>query len=71
MFSTGCVHPPGLGFKQSALTMYGLAACSLGSTKKPEQTFKQHATVPSHLSAKGKLPLYSHCLSETALRSKK
>jgi hypothetical protein len=37
----------------------------------PEQTFTQHATVPSFLSIEGKLLLYSHRLSETAPRSKK
>src|SRR5579859_1150376 len=63
--SSGGVDPPGLGFKQSALTLCGLTACS------HEQTFTQHAIVPSYLSAKGKLLPYSPCLSETALRSKK
>jgi hypothetical protein len=71
MFSPGCVYPPGLGFKQSALTMYGLAACSFDSANESEQTFTQHAIVPSYLSAEGKLLLYSLCLSETALCSKK
>ena len=37
----------------------------------PRQTFTQHAIVPPSLSVEGKLLLYSHCLSETAQRSKR
>jgi hypothetical protein len=70
-FSPDDVHPPRLGFKQSALTMYGLAACLFGPGIGPRQTFTQHAIVPSSLSVEGKLLLYSRCLSETALYSER
>jgi len=65
-------NPPRLGFKQFALTVYGLAACFPALIwPRLKQTFTQHAIVPSSLSVEGKLLLYSHCLSETALCSKR